>query len=45
MQEVILAYVALEPNGTTGSFLWGFSTVGLFKCSNTMTPVLGLKRV
>ena len=45
VQEVILAYVSLEPKGSTGSFLGGFSIVGLFKCSNTMTPVLGLKRV
>lgn len=41
VQEVILAYVDLEPNGTTGSFHWGFSTVGLFKCSNTMTSCSG----
>lgn len=35
VQGVVQAYVALEPNGSTGSFLWGFSTVGYFRRSNS----------
>lgn len=45
VQEVILACVALETNGSTGSFWGRFSTIGHFTCSNIMAPVLGLTRV